>query len=263
MNRAGPDVERTIEQALQAAATAPSLFNSQPWRIRTVGNTVLICTDRSRRLPVHDPSDRELLIACGSFTIYTEIALQAAGLICDVEQLPEPSFAPDVVAALQVKPGAPGSPPDERAQALAAVMDRTEYDRRPFATAPVDDAHITALHRAAEAEGAWLVVLDDDRRIEAAALHTKADDVLRSDQDAVDELELWTRHGDSYADGVPIHGVDSHSDERACSFPLRDLTSTPTNMPTWTAPRLPPPDKTTAVLTPLAQPVAAVRRCAR
>ena len=48
MNRAGPDVERTIEQALQAAATAPSLFNSQPWRIRTVGNTVLICTDRSR-----------------------------------------------------------------------------------------------------------------------------------------------------------------------------------------------------------------------
>jgi hypothetical protein len=47
-------------------------------------------------------------------------------------------------------------------------MDRTAYDRRPFAAAPIDDAHITALRRAAEAEGAWLVVLEDDRRIEAA-----------------------------------------------------------------------------------------------
>jgi hypothetical protein len=63
-------------------------------------------------LPVHDPCDRELLIACGSFTVYAEIALQAAGLTCEVEHLPEPSIAPDVVAALQVEPGAPGSPPE-------------------------------------------------------------------------------------------------------------------------------------------------------
>jgi len=42
----------------------------------TVGNTVLICTDRSRRLPVHDPCERELLIACASFTIYTEIGYE-------------------------------------------------------------------------------------------------------------------------------------------------------------------------------------------
>lgn len=223
MNRAGPIVERAIEQALQAAVTAPSLFNSQPWRVRTLGNTVLIGTDRSRRLPVHDPYDRELLIACGSFTVYAEIALQAAGLICDVEHLPDLSSLPDVVAALQVKSGAPGSPQDEHAHALAAVRDRTEYDRRPFATAPVDDAQVTALRAAAEAEGAWLVVLDDARRIEAAVLHTHADDILRADRDAVEELQLWTRHGEDYDDGVPAHGVNAHSDERACSLPLRDF----------------------------------------
>ena len=189
---------------------------------------MLICTDRSRRLPVHDRSDRELLIACGSFTIYTEIALQAAGLICDVEQLPEPSFAPDVVAALQVKPGAPGSPPDERAQALAAVMDRTEYDRRPFATAPVDDAHITSLHRAAEAEGAWLVVLDDDRRIEAAALHT------RPTTSCVRIRTPWTSSsiGRDTATATPTACRSTASTRTATNGPAPSRCATSTSTPT-------------------------------
>jgi hypothetical protein len=50
---------------------------------QAVGNTVLICTDRSRRLPVYDPCDREPVIACGSFTVYAEIALRATGLSPD------------------------------------------------------------------------------------------------------------------------------------------------------------------------------------
>lgn len=54
-------------------------------------------------------------------------------------------------------------------------------------------------------------------------LHTYADDILRADQDAVGELQLWTRHGENYDDGVPAHGVNAHSDERACSFSLRDF----------------------------------------
>jgi nitroreductase len=218
------DGEQAIEQALRAAVVAPSLFNSQPWRVRSLGGTVLICADRSRRLPVHDPHDRELLLACGSFTMYAQIALEAAGFACDVELLPGSSYAPDVVAAVQVRPSNPFGPvSDAHVHRLAAAMSRTVYDRSPFAAAAVDPAHLDVMRSAAEAEGAWLVVLDDDRRIEAAVLHTGADDMLRRDPEAIDEVKAWTRHGDSYDDGVPLHATDTHSDQRACSFPLRDF----------------------------------------
>lgn len=227
MSSAEQRLDPVIEQALKAATAAPSLFNSQPWRVRAAGSTVLVCADRDRRLPIHDPCDRELLIACGAFSLYAEVALLAAGLTCRTEHLPEPTFAPDVVAVLQVKPGESGAASHRHTRRLANVMALTEYDRRPFTPTRVTPDQITLLRDAVEAEGAWLLALDGDRRIEAAVLHTHAHDMLGAEQHAVDELQQWIRHQDVYDDGVSADAVDPHSNSRACSFSLRDFEATP------------------------------------
>lgn len=214
-------VSSRIGEALQAATAAPSLFNSQPWRLRTAGRTVLICADRTRRLPIHDPADRELLIACGAYTLYAQVALRARGLDSHTEHLPDPSLAPDIVAVLQISTDR--AEPDREAQRLDAVMDRTQFDRRPFTSAAVPAATEGALACAAEAEGAWLRVLDEDRRIEAAVLHTHADEELRLNEQAVAELAHWTRDSDSFSDGVAAHDLDDIGRLRACSLKPREF----------------------------------------
>ena len=201
-------LERTIEQGLTAATAAPSLVNSQPWRVRAARNTVLICANRARRLPAHDPCDRELLIACGEFTVCAEVALLVAGLTCRTEHLPEPTFAPVVIATLLVGPAEIGAGVDQRTRQLANVMAHSEYDRRPFTSTPVTAKQISQLRHAVESEGAWLQVLDGDRRVEAAVLHMHGHDMLGADQHAADELQRWIRHQDVYDDGVPAHAVD-------------------------------------------------------
>lgn len=131
---------------------------------------------------------------------------------------------PDVVAAaVHVRPQGPGDLRDDRAQILGVGHGPNRVRPQAVHDQALGETTLTALRRAAEAEGAWLVVLDDDRRIEAAVLHPYADELLRSDPDAEAEVKLWTRHGHSYDDGVPADGVAGHSDERACSCWLRDF----------------------------------------
>lgn len=48
---------------LNYALLAPSEYNTQPWLFRVQGDSVEILADHSRRLPVVDPDDRELLIS--------------------------------------------------------------------------------------------------------------------------------------------------------------------------------------------------------
>lgn len=104
--------ERTIEQALTAATAAPSLFNSQPWRVRAAGSTGLICADRARRPPVHDPCDRELLIVCG----------QLANVMAHTEYDRRP-FTSTPVTADQISGLRIDAAPDSRPHAEPGVAD--------------------------------------------------------------------------------------------------------------------------------------------
>ena len=51
---------------LETAALAPSVHNAQPWSFRTAPDVVELYADPTRRMPVADPDDQELRLACGA-----------------------------------------------------------------------------------------------------------------------------------------------------------------------------------------------------
>ena len=57
---------KVIKDAVRLACRAPSLHNSQPWRLDLDGKGVHLFLDTSRIMPSTDRSAREAIISCGS-----------------------------------------------------------------------------------------------------------------------------------------------------------------------------------------------------
>ena len=59
---------KAIAELLRAAVAAPSLHNTQPWRLwaTTSGAGIEIYVDPARTLPVGDPKGRAAYLACGA-----------------------------------------------------------------------------------------------------------------------------------------------------------------------------------------------------
>ena len=55
-----------VTAVLEAAGRAPSVHNTQPWAFRVAPDVIELHSDPARRLPVADPDDRELRLACGA-----------------------------------------------------------------------------------------------------------------------------------------------------------------------------------------------------
>jgi hypothetical protein len=99
----GGSTEEKLRFAVGYAILAPSSHNTQPWRFLIQRDTVQVCADRSRALPVTDPFDRELLISCGAALFNLRAALSRFGCAYDITTFPYPS-EPDVLAQLRVHP---------------------------------------------------------------------------------------------------------------------------------------------------------------
>jgi nitroreductase len=96
-------VEAKLRFALQYAVLAPSSHNSQPWHFIVDGDSVMLCADRTRALPVVDPFDRELIISCGAVLFNLRVALQRFGLGYSIRLFPV-EVDPDVLAHVRVLP---------------------------------------------------------------------------------------------------------------------------------------------------------------
>src|SRR5829696_7578988 len=86
---AGGSKADVLRFALRYAVLAPSSHNSQPWLFYVDGNAVEIYADHTRRLPVVDPDDRELVMSCGAALYNLRLALRHFANGCDVAVLPE------------------------------------------------------------------------------------------------------------------------------------------------------------------------------
>lgn len=145
----------TMHEIVSWACRAPSVHNSQPWRWRVDGTTILLHADFSRSEHA-EPRGRHLMISCGAALHHAQVAARALGWHADVERLPDPG-RPDTLARLTLAPARRTASDEAALEHLA----RRRTDPRRFTSWPVDAGRLAMLVGAGAAWGATPVVIDD------------------------------------------------------------------------------------------------------
>jgi nitroreductase len=202
------------------ATRAPSLHNSQPWRLVVTPEGLDVRADRCRQVLVIDPLGRQLLASCGALVHHLVVAARALGFGVSATVLPEPHDR-DLVARLRLTSRA--EPPAPADVALAEALLYRSTDRRRFSDDPVTSASIERLRHAVEAQGAMLAVIRDEDRVAVDVLAEHAEQGLLSEEAYRQELRSWVfdpvRDGER-DDGIPVTAVDGGGD-RAEELPGR------------------------------------------
>jgi hypothetical protein len=73
---------QTIRAAVELGSHAPSVHNSQPWRWRLDGRSLLLQADLRRWLPATDADGRDRVVSCGAVLHHTRIATTRPSTCC-------------------------------------------------------------------------------------------------------------------------------------------------------------------------------------
>ncbi|WP_080408194.1 Acg family FMN-binding oxidoreductase [Burkholderia ubonensis] len=203
---AGVPLDDQLRSLLRYAVLAPSSHNSQPWRFIVDGNTIAVCADRLRALPVVDPFDRELIISCGAALLNLRVALVHAGFAHMIGTFPS-DVDPDLLALVRV---CDDGYADASLGALFDAIPERVTTRAPFAADPVPGALQRELVEAGTAEGVDVGCVESlARRAQIAELVADADRQQFADPRFRRELASWVdprRRVDgmpAFAAGVP------------------------------------------------------------
>lgn len=207
-----------LKALLRFAVLAPSEYNSQPWKVRIVDNTLELRPDRARATPVIDPDHRELAISCGAFLFHLRVAAEHFGWQTVVTLLPTPPTTTATTATTSTSTLVPAqvfarvvfadadirASSDDNESLFQAMPARRTY-RRSFLPGALAADVITVLQQAAVKEGARLVVVAGEAdRLALARLIGAADEEQWKDPAFRDEFAFWCRGaGDDRRDGLP------------------------------------------------------------
>jgi len=181
----GPDEEQ-LRAVAEAARWAPSIHNSQPWRLRPVGDGLAIVEDLSRAVPIIDPVGRDRVISCGAALLNARVALRGLGFGPRVSVLPEPGDA-----------------------RLAAAIPLRHTHRRIYRSHAVAEEDLLDLRQAVTAEGARLSVADAQARRRLAHVLRRAVREQAADPELRQEVEHWVRRGSKSMDTHLVDGIPS------------------------------------------------------
>jgi hypothetical protein len=219
MKTLASDTITALRRAAVRATTAPSVHNTQPWRLRLKDGRLDLFADRTRQLPVLDPTGRQMLVSCGCALMNARVSLAGDGLGAAVIRTRRP-LVDEPLASLDVI----AEPADLELAQLDPVVEVRQTNRRHFSDEPVPQALLDGLETAAAAEGAWLyIVRDPDQRITVATLSRYADDVENLNPAYRAELRAWTTDDPSRADGVPALAVPHVDGTAEDDVPMRDF----------------------------------------
>jgi hypothetical protein len=85
-----PHLPDPLRALIAAAVRAPSIRNTQPWRVVCPGpGRVLLYTDGARHLPGCDPSGRQVFLAHGAFLELFDMAAREGGFRTDLDLFPD------------------------------------------------------------------------------------------------------------------------------------------------------------------------------
>ena len=210
-----------VRWAVEQAARAPSIHNTQPWRFRWDGSGFDLVADTERSLGVADPSGRELVISCGAALFNLRLALRKLDCVGQVRPLPD-RRDPRLLARIDVRRDSPASV----AERLAfAGMTRRHTHRGPFEERPISIDLAVALQRAGDDEGALLLyVSDPGQRSRILTLCRTAEERLSHNDRSREEIAAWTPPaGSSRRDGIPPTHYPRQVEPAADDLAARDL----------------------------------------
>jgi len=213
----GSPVEEMLRFALRYAILAPSSHNSQPWRFWVDGGAVELYVDLSRRLPIVDPADRELVMSCGAALKNLTVALDYFGEGFAVTPFPEPDRG-NLLARLELvsQPAMAGP----RIKDRFAAITRRHTTRRTFDPVAVSEQVFLELRRAALDDSTGLYEVPQHQLRAVAHLVADADTVQMSDPQFRRELASWMRpNHPATADGMPGYAL-GYTDLQSVVGPL-------------------------------------------
>jgi len=182
---------------VSSAGLAPSMHNTQPWRVEVAGHVVDVLLDPDRALPVEDPAGRLVRIGLGAAAFNVRVA--AAMLRYDTTFTTDPDPArPEIAVRLFL--GERGDLP-ELAELYPEVRHRHTYRGPMLDQLPAQSVR-DAIADAVRGEDATLVWLDADARDRLLGIMLEADVLESHDPVRLDERSRWVG-GERAHDGVP------------------------------------------------------------
>jgi nitroreductase len=217
-----PHIATALRRAALRARLAPSVHNTQPWRMIMAHGVLTLHADWSRQLRVLDPTTRQLTISCGCALMNTRVSLASDGFEAEVERFP--TDGDDRLLARVVVGEQSSSGPDAVLAPLDHVIELRRTNRRRFAEDPVPSELLTLIEHAAASEASRLkVVIDRDHLLALARLSQRADALELLNPAYRAELRAWTTDDPRRPDGVPAHAVPHVDDGSRDEIPIRDF----------------------------------------
>lgn len=211
--------QQTLASVVELACRAPSLHNSQPWRLQARDGELRLFLEPHRAPQAADHSGREVVISCGALLDHLRVAAAAAGWTAEVERFPNPNDL-DHLATVEFHRSELVTDA-ARARAEAVLARRT--DRLPFA-APADWPFLEPVLRdAVDPSLATLYVLGEPARAQVVEASRLTEVTRRYDAAYNAELHWWTEPFEA-VDGIPYTSLAAASErgrvEVARTFPL-------------------------------------------
>ncbi|HZM83424.1 MAG TPA: nitroreductase family protein [Candidatus Limnocylindrales bacterium] len=201
-------------EAAQLALSAPSIFNTQPWRWVVHPTRLELRADRTRQLQVVDPDGRLLAVSCGVALHHALISL--SGTTTALTLLPDDTDA-DLLATLALTGEAQPTPAPSP---LREAIRHRHTDRRAFTGHPVAREVVANLVTACELQGAHLRVLSWHQIPILALAAVRAGALQLSEPAYRMELADWTHRPPWSGDGLPPQTVVAAVPRRV---PVRDF----------------------------------------
>lgn len=181
-------LQEKIRFLLGYAILAHSTYNNQPWYFVIEDDTVGVYADRRYGLPVLDPDDRQLTIACGSALYNLRVAARFFGFEEQTQFLPNPADE-DLMARVQFKEA--GKMPSPEDVELFKAITARHINRGAFKKTDVPQDVLDMLKAAARSEDAWLHICEGDERDVVAHFIAEGDQIQMSNKAFRRELASW------------------------------------------------------------------------
>jgi hypothetical protein len=176
---------------LRYAILAPSTHNTQPWKFALLPDGIDVYADYTRRMPVVDPGNRELLMSIGAAIFTLRVAAERFGMECGVTY----SYGGDSERPLaHVMLGRRQSQADEGIVSLFGPIVRRHTNRHPFLFSRVPETILRRIRGLQAGGGASLMVSTDGvMNTKVSELVAAADRMQLADPSFRSDLAEWVR----------------------------------------------------------------------